>query len=142
MILEQSATIPVPREEVFWLKRHHNLNKQAETGDFELMFLGDSLTHNWNFPPRGGTVWNKYYAGRKAINFGAGADRLEHILWRVENSHFTRFQPRLVILLAGTNNTARNNPRGDRRRPDRDRLQSAQQVAGEQDPGARDLSPR
>ncbi len=106
-IPEHSATIPVPREEL-WLRRHDNLNELAEAGDFELMFLGDSITHEWNFRDRGREVWDEYYGDRQAVNFGSGADRTEHILWRVENSKFENHRPRLVILMAGTNNTSLN----------------------------------
>jgi lysophospholipase L1-like esterase len=41
----------------------------------------------------------------KAANFGIEADRVEHILWRVQNGELDGIKPRAVVLLAGINNS-------------------------------------
>ena len=34
---------------------------------------------------RYGDVWNSYFATLKAVNIGIGGDKVEQILWRVED---------------------------------------------------------
>ncbi|MFL2861805.1 MAG: GDSL-type esterase/lipase family protein [Pirellulales bacterium] len=50
-------------------------------------------------------TWNKYYRKRKALNLGFSGDRTEHVLWRLDNGEFEEVQPKVVVLMIGTNNT-------------------------------------
>jgi beta-glucosidase len=86
------------------LKRLAELNEIARRGGIDLVFLGDSITQGWN--GAGKQVWAKYYARRRAANFGMDADRAQHVLWRIEQGHFERIRPKVVILLIGTNNAS------------------------------------
>jgi lysophospholipase L1-like esterase len=82
----------------------------AQKGDIGVVFLGDSITEAWGGP--GKEVWKQRYEGRKAVNFGIGGDRTQHVIWRVENGNLEGLAkpkegrpPRLVVLMIGTNNT-------------------------------------
>ena len=48
--------------------------------------------------------WNENFFGWNAGNFGWGADRIENILWRLENGELDGVNPKVIIILAGTNN--------------------------------------
>ena len=48
--------------------------------------------------------WNKTFLGWNAANFGWGADRVQNILWRLENGELDSVNPKAIVLLAGTNN--------------------------------------
>ncbi len=96
------AINPVPREGG-WVKRHESFNAISKQGEARLVFLGDSITQGWE--GAGKEVWAKQYAGRKAANFGIGGDRTEHVLWRLGNGNFDGLQPKLIVLMIGTNNT-------------------------------------
>ncbi|XP_006824231.2 platelet-activating factor acetylhydrolase IB subunit alpha1-like [Saccoglossus kowalevskii] len=39
-----------------------------------------------------------------SLNFGTGGDATQHILWRMQNGELNNFKPKVVVLLAGTNN--------------------------------------
>ena len=82
--------------------RHEQKLAQVAKGGIDLVFLGDSITHNWE--TAGKDVWAKYYGNRKAINLGYGADRTEHVIWRITNGELDGIQPKLIILMIGTNN--------------------------------------
>ncbi|WP_241556903.1 GDSL-type esterase/lipase family protein [Marinomonas hwangdonensis] len=68
-----------------------------------IWFLGDSITHSWE--AGGSSIWAQYYQSRKALNLGFNGDRTEHVLWRLMNGEIDHIQPKLVVLLIGTNNT-------------------------------------
>jgi lysophospholipase L1-like esterase len=75
----------------------------------DILFVGDSITEAWSSPDWGGykhgsTVWEKYYAPRNALNFGVGADRTQHVLWRLDNMDVQDLKPKVTVLLIGTNN--------------------------------------
>ncbi len=76
----------------------------------DVIFIGDSITENFSKLPTAGwdmvgnTVWQKHYAGRNVLNFGVGADRTEHVLWRLENMDIKGFHPKVAVILIGTNN--------------------------------------
>jgi len=96
------AIQPVPRD-AGWVKRHESFNEVSKKGEAALVFLGDSITQGWS--GKGKSVWDKMYVSRKAVNFGIGGDRTEHVLWRLANGNFNGLSPKLIVLMIGTNNT-------------------------------------
>ncbi len=98
------TTIPVEKDR----NRHDEFLKIAKAGGVDLLFVGDSITDGW----RGGgkAVWDKYFAPLKAANFGISGDRTEHVIWRLRNGELEGIQPKLVVLMIGTNN---GDPAGD-----------------------------
>lgn len=103
--LANSALVPVPKATAF----HERFVAEAQKGGIDLLFLGDSITQYWGDPTRGLPVWQREFAGMKAANFGINGDRIQHVLWRLQNGEGAGFSPKLVVLLLGTNNTAPRN---------------------------------
>ena len=102
---EESATEPAPRNERgAWMELHESFLRRAERGDVDLLFLGDSITQFWD----DNEVWRRYYAPRRAANFGVGGDRTQHVLWRLDHGEVDRLRPKVVVLLIGTNNLGHN----------------------------------
>ena len=87
----------------WWQPRHEEKLALAKGADIELLMLGDSITHGWE--DAGSEVWQQYYADRKAFNLGFSGDRTEHVLWRLQNGAVDGMQPKLVVIMIGTNNT-------------------------------------
>ncbi|AKC81591.1 hypothetical protein IMCC26134_00245 [Verrucomicrobia bacterium IMCC26134] len=98
------ATLPVPRNE--WIVRHEGFNAIAQKGGVDLLFVGDSITDGWR--GAGKTLWAERYEPLKAANFGIGGDKTEHVLWRLQNGNLDGIQPKVAVLMIGTNNTARD----------------------------------
>lgn len=96
------AIDPKPRD-AGWMKRHESFNATSKKGEAQLVFLGDSITAGWE--KNGKEVWAKTWAPLKAANFGIGGDRTEHVIWRLQHGNFDGIQPKLVVLMIGTNNT-------------------------------------
>jgi len=79
------------------------LGEVAQQSGVELVFLGDSITQYWE--RQGKVVWEEFYGDRHALNFGVGMAQTGNLLWRIDAGHFDFIQPRLIVLMIGTNNT-------------------------------------
>ncbi len=71
-----------------------------------MYFVGDSITRRWGALDYPGLLanWKANFYGWNAANLGWGADRIQHILWRLENGELDRVRPKIIVVLAGTNN--------------------------------------
>lgn len=101
------ATVPADRlSESWWAERHAGKLAELAKGPFDLVFIGDSITHGWDgsFSPGPDRVWSSYYGARRALNLGFSGDRTEHVLWRLDHGEVDGLAPRAVVLLIGTNN--------------------------------------
>jgi lysophospholipase L1-like esterase len=98
------ATVPVPQ--VDWLYHFKDNLGRAKGKQIDLVFDGDSITEHI-LGTGGEDFWEKNFAPLHAFNFGIGGDRIEHVLWRVQNGQLDGLNPKLVILLIGTNNISR-----------------------------------
>jgi lysophospholipase L1-like esterase len=85
---------------------HQQLLAKAKSGGIDVYFLGDSITRRWGALdyPDFLAHWKKSFHGWNAGNFGWGADRTENILWRLENGELDGVDPKVIVILAGTNN--------------------------------------
>jgi lysophospholipase L1-like esterase len=97
-----TAIEPGPRDAA-WVKRHEGFVAEARQGGIDVLFLGDSITDFWR--DRGRAVWDREFAPLKAANFGISGDRTQHVLWRLRNGEADGYQPKVVVLMIGTNNT-------------------------------------
>ena len=84
------------------IQRYQQQAERMAQGDVDLLWVGDSITHFWE--SHGKEVWDKFYAERKAMNFGISGDRTGHVLWRMEHSPMDKISPKLTVVMIGTNN--------------------------------------
>jgi hypothetical protein len=106
---DNTATIPglMP---FFQMKHQANL-EIARKGDIDLLLLGDSITDFWrnaDGPYAGKPVFDKYFGKYKVANFGIAGDTTQGVLFRLQNGEGKGFNPKLVMLMIGTNNTMQN----------------------------------
>ncbi len=106
-LLPQSCT-PTPKIEndcYDWYQRHDQKCKAAQAKQYELIFIGDSITHFWSREAgfsHGGDTWEKYF-GERALNLGFGFDRTQNVLWRIGHGEVDNQKPKAIILEIGTN---------------------------------------
>jgi len=99
-----SAVTPEDRTgSQWWLSRHQKVLERIAQGNIDLIMVGDSITHNWE--STGKKVWDQYYAHRNAVNMGFGGDGTESVLWRLDHGEFDGINPKLAVLMIGTNNS-------------------------------------
>ena len=108
-------TMPAPQSRggfisAGWLAHHERNIVEANSGPYDLVFVGDSITDNFHktgpapeqvFKP----IWDKLFASHHALNLGVSGDSTQHVLWRLANGESDGLTPSNVVLLIGTNNT-------------------------------------
>lgn len=110
----QPADQPVSRTDQNSLTAHAQLLEKAKKGRIDVYFEGDSITRRWGALdyPELLANWNQNFFGWNAADFGWGADKIEHILWRLNNGELDGVNPKVIVLLAGTNNVGNTLPEG------------------------------
>lgn len=106
VLAENTAVIPVAKTNAGWIARHESMNAKAKQGHIDLIYVGDSIVEHYEH--QGKEVWERYYAGRNALNLGIGGDRTEHVIWRLDHGNLDGISPKLAIVMIGQNNGGRN----------------------------------
>jgi lysophospholipase L1-like esterase len=110
------ADQPAPRTDVNSMIAHGQLIEKARAGGIDIYFEGDSITRRWGATdyPELLVNWKQNFFGWNAADFGWGADTVQNILWRLQNGELDGVNPKVIVLLAGTNNVGRTtSPNGD-----------------------------
>jgi hypothetical protein len=93
---------------------HTQLLDKAEKGKgkIDIYFEGDSIARRWGTSDAAYAKylanWKENFFGWNAADFGWGADGVQNILWRLQNGELDGVNPKIIVLLGGTNNL---NPR-------------------------------
>jgi lysophospholipase L1-like esterase len=97
-----------PRTDTNSLLAHEQLVQKAKQGGIDVYFVGDSITRRWGATdPQYRPLlenWKTNFFGWNAANFGWGADRIENILWRLQDGELEGVNPKVIVILAGINN--------------------------------------
>jgi lysophospholipase L1-like esterase len=116
---ESLLTVQVPRDNPCirptagggLISRHAGFMNIATNSEFDILFLGDSITDLWNAEadpqgnPGGKRVFDKYFGDMKVATFGISGDTTQGVLWRLQNGESKGHKPKAVMLMLGTNNT-------------------------------------
>ncbi len=104
------ADQPVARTDENSLTAHARLLDKAGQGGIDIYFEGDSITRRWGADDYPDLLanWRLNFFGFNAADFGWGADKTQNILWRLENGELDGVNPKIIVLLAGTNNLGSN----------------------------------
>ena len=92
--------------------QHDSFVETAKNGDFDILFLGDSITYLWTVGEGdmsgylgGKRLFDKYFGDMKVANFGIPGDTTQGVLGRLQNGEGQGHKPKAVMLMLGTNNT-------------------------------------
>lgn len=87
------------------MQRHAEKMNIVTNGGAKVVFLGDSITHNWEVNGKGLDVFREIQKKYDILNIGYSSDRTEHVLWRItEGGELDGYSAKLVMLMIGTNN--------------------------------------
>jgi len=101
-----TADQPVARTDQNSMTAHAQLLDKTKKGTIDIYFEGDSITRRWGATdyPDFLANWKQNFFGWNAANFGWGADTTQNILWRLQNGELDGVNPKVIVILAGTNN--------------------------------------
>jgi lysophospholipase L1-like esterase len=113
----EGADQPVARTDANSLLAHQQLLAKRTQGKIDLYFIGDSITRRWGASDRQYAEllrnWNENFKGWNAADFGWGADKTQNMLWRLQQGELDGVNPKVIVLLAGTNNIGNLSPADD-----------------------------
>jgi lysophospholipase L1-like esterase len=98
-----SAAFPAPHPD-----RRDDMQRKLDrfTGKhFDIVFEGDSIMNRWE--TTGKEIWKQRYAGI-AADFGIEGDHVENVLWRLGKGQVDGIDPKVIVLMIGTNNSGHN----------------------------------
>ena len=99
------AAYAAPRED--WFLRVQANFEKTKGHKYDLLFDGDSITDFWQ--TKGKEVWEQHYAKLNSVDFGISGDRTENVLWRLQQGQVDGMDPKLIVLMIGTNNIPARN---------------------------------
>jgi lysophospholipase L1-like esterase len=95
---------------------HEQLVDKARRGGIDVYFVGDSITRRWGTSDAAYRElfenWRRNFFGWNAANFGWGGDTVQNVLWRLTNGELDGVHPKVIVLMAGTNNIGADPRRG------------------------------
>jgi lysophospholipase L1-like esterase len=107
---------PTPRTDSNSQIAHTELLHKARQGRIDIYFEGDSITRRWGTSDEQYKAflanWRQNFFGWNAADFGWGGDRTQNILWRLKNGELDSVNPKIIVLMAGTNNVGKLSPQG------------------------------
>ncbi len=111
-----AADHPTARTDQNSLIAHTQLLEKARKGGIEVYFVGDSITRRWGTSDEQYkdflANWRQNFFGWNAANFGWGGDTTQNILWRLNNGELDNVNPKIIVVMAGTNNVGKLSPEG------------------------------
>jgi lysophospholipase L1-like esterase len=113
----ERADVAMPRTDENSRTAHQQLLAKRKAGRIDVYFVGDSITRRWGTSDEQWKAllenWNANFRGWNAGNFGWGADKTQNMLWRLQNGELDGVNPKVVVVMAGTNNIGNATPIGD-----------------------------
>ena len=108
VVQAQEGAQPVARGDENSRLAHAQLLDKARRGGIGVYFAGDSITRRWGTSDAAYREfldhWTRNFFGWNAANFGWGGDTVQNILWRLTEGELDGVHPRIIVLMAGTNN--------------------------------------
>ncbi|XP_018332473.1 platelet-activating factor acetylhydrolase IB subunit beta homolog [Agrilus planipennis] len=100
-----SCLIPQPKKDNCWQNKHIEYEKKSKSCDADVVWIGDSIIERIQTS----SLWKEKISKFKCVNYGIGGDRVENVLWRVENGELDfNCKIKVVVLHLGTNNISQS----------------------------------
>ena len=102
-----SSLLPVARNgKLGWYEKFKEHNFLLQHSSAKILLIGDSLISNLTRYP---DIWKSYFSKYNTLNFGIPGDKIQNILWRINNLNFPKnCSIKYIFILGGTNNIDHN----------------------------------
>ena len=88
------------------MERHQSILSRLEKNP-DLILIGNSIFDSLDNEGRK-EVWEKYLDQYRTVNMGISGDRTENVIWRLQKGSLKDINPKVAVILIGTNNTDGN----------------------------------
>ncbi|MEQ6120994.1 GDSL-type esterase/lipase family protein [Reichenbachiella sp. MALMAid0571] len=104
--IKNLAALATKKDSESWKKRHQEIVGRLDKNP-QLILVGNSIFHTLDNEDRK-EVWEKHLDQYQTVNMGISGDRTENVIWRLQNGTIENINPKVAIVLIGTNNTDGN----------------------------------
>ena len=104
--IENPAALSTKGNGEWWEKRHKEIVERLDKNP-QLILVGNSIFHTLDNEDRK-KVWEKHLDQYQTVNMGISGDRTENVIWRLQNGAIENINPKVALVLIGTNNTDGN----------------------------------
>ena len=78
---------------------------QEKNACYDLVLVGDSITHRWENKANGAEVYPQLQKKYRVLNLGNGGDRTQNVIWRFENNgELDDYTAKVFAVMIGVNN--------------------------------------
>ena len=97
----------------WWMRRLAERRERIAKsgGQFDLVLLGDSITHHWETRPENADSYAALTSRASVLNCGYAGDMTQNLLWRVQNGELDGYEAKVVVVEIGTNNNTEDRSR-------------------------------
>lgn len=101
VVLGKKVTLmPVERKDEPFKAKHEWIMQYSPKKSIEIAFLGDSIIRRWEDNVQ---LFNHFFGEYTCLNMGIGSDTINTVLWRVLEGEFIGMDPKIIVILLGTN---------------------------------------
>jgi lysophospholipase L1-like esterase len=116
------TTVPSPGSEyrfgnnTDWWDNFNDIQTTLDSiGNVNILFMGNSITQaigKRRLEPKGAgeKVFDSIFTGYKYAVAGIRGDKTQNLLWRIQNTDFSKANPQFVVVTIGVNNFAEDEP--------------------------------
>lgn len=113
LLAKEPETVIPARQNEWWMSRHESILEKIskEKDKINFVMIGDSITHFME--NRANKLLKETFPSIHSLNLGFSADKTENVLWRLKNGEIKGVNPKLVMIMIGTNNSGhrKDNPK-------------------------------
>lgn len=83
----------------FYCKKfqHNRFLSETREKDADVIFIGDSIVQALQHTD----IWNELFVPLHCLNFGIHRDRIENVLWRIQNGELDHVKPKVESNICG-----------------------------------------
>ena len=104
-LFEIPISLKMANSTSIWINKHNKIieNNYLNKQNIKSIWIGDSIAEG--LVSLNTEVWKRFKKRHEVAILGISGDKVENVLWRLDNEEIDNIKPDLAILMIGTNNS-------------------------------------